>query len=226
MSVFSIIDQSLPTPAGNSRLPPEKATYFVGWVVALWLVPGILLPSPGATSVRRIRSWVRLIAITAVMAVVCWLAGSGLVQVGVTIHDLFDYGESKGANSGDPRKFWLISPSALNPICGALFVVALSPVWWGALWPIHRRWAARIWIASFALFSVVYAGIGGLSYANRGWALHIDKNWEFFLAFASFPAMMIMIVLALLVMTDTHKPAPNGLGWPVTAFFGGYCRPV
>lgn len=227
VALFTIIDQSLPNPTDSSQLPTKETLYYVGWVVGLWLVPVFLQPNPNGQLAERIRRGGGLLGVVSVMAVACWLGGTLLVEVAryiVSYDAISELTAGAGANLGDPRKFWLASPSAVNPICSVLFVVSFSPIWWQELWRHRQIGKACIWIASFSAFGLIYAGLfGGVFYAERGWAARLiardlAESWQFFLTFGAFPAVMIVTVLLSFRLTRRDETS-TAVGWPVSDRF-------
>ena len=225
VALFAIIDQSLPEPVGDSQLPFIETIYYLGWAVGLWLVPVILLPNPDRSFARRIRHAGGLMAVSAGIAVVCWFSGAVLIQVVRYALDhhplLLETLQNKNGNPADSRRFWLASPSTVNPICGAFFAVAFSPIWWHKLW--HReRVKARLWIISFVAFTFVYAAVfGGILYAERGCTTGAEAYalcaWKFSLAFGAIP--VVVTVTVLLAFRLTQVEPPNSIGWPVSGRF-------
>lgn len=225
VATFSIIDQALPSPSDKSKLPFEETTYYVGWFIVLWLVSGILLPNPEQSFARRVRSWGGLMAVLSLMSGVSWILGALLIQVGVMLHKDILLNCSGGANFCDPRKFWLASPSILNPIFVALTMVALIPFWWNSLWKNATNWQRLAWTTSFSAFGIIYAGIfGGEFYAERGWARstidsHLADERQFFIVFGSIPATAIVVTVLIFLWTRTPTESSIGVGWPVHRAF-------
>lgn len=229
---FVIVNQSLPQPGTDSESLPFKETiYYLGWLVGLWLVPTVLLPNPKPGVTTRIQRSGRLIAVSVMMVGVCLVAGLFLVEISKSIHNLLCkiMQVNEAATLADPMKFWLASPSAVNPICGLFFVVAFSPIWWDGLWQHTKIAQARLWIGSFVTCTIFYAGVfGGVFYTQRGWAkslvaCDLASAWQFFVAFGAFPA--VMAVSVLLAFWLTRKKGPNVVGWRVSRYFWWFLPP-
>ena len=227
VALFTIIDQSLPNPTDSSSLPTKETLYYVGWVVGLWLVPVILLPNPNGQLSEKIRRGGGLMGVVSVMAVACWIGGALLIEVAryiVSHSAVSEVMADAGANLDDPRKFWLASPSAVNPICSVLFVVSFLPIWWRDLWRHTRIGKVCAWVGSFSAFGFIYSGLfGGVFYAARGWAADLvarglADTWQFFFIFGAFPAVVIVTVLLSFILTRRDDMS-TAAGWPVSSRF-------
>ena len=226
IALFVIIDQSLPTPLGESGLPFRETLYYVFWFIILWLIPGALLPNPEQSFARRIRLWGGMVAVLSVTALTFWLAGTLTIQGAVLLESII-IAECTVANSGDPRKFWLASPSIVNPICAALTVVALAPIWWRTLWSDTGVVKCGLWSISFIVFGIFYAGLfGGFLYAERGWAKVLVNNdvvsrLEFFTIFGSLPIIVVTVVILTYLLTRIKEPAGAAIriNWQVAGTF-------
>lgn len=233
---FVIVEQSLPPPVVDSESELweniGKLIYYLGWLVGLLLVPIILLPNPKPGFDSQIERGVGLLMVSVVMLIVCWFAGAVLIEIAKYVHNLLCeiMRVKEAANLADPMKFWLASPSAVNPICGLFFVVAFSPIWWEELWRYTKSTKAWLWIGSFIAYTIIYAGIfGGVFYTARGWACFLvacdlASAWQFFLAFGAFPAVVAVTVLLAFWLTRREK-TPNAVGWRVSARFWWFLPP-
>ena len=209
VALFSIIDQSLPEPSGGSKDLVE-ALYYLGWLVGLLLVPYFLMPNPDRSFSGRIQRFVGLLAVTAVVSLVCWLTGAILVFV-VEIAPILIIVN------------WGANPKGVDPIAGAFFVVAFLPIWWQDLWKCQQTASARVWIGVAIFLSIVYSGVFPLISKCSN---HLCNKfpWEEFLSFCAYPAVVAAVVLLAFLCTRQGN-SPKAVGWPVSNCFWWFLPP-
>ena len=212
VALFAIVDHSLPIVNGDEVLPFGETMYYLGWVVGLWFVPFVLLPSPDGSFSGWIRRGGGLLVVGAAMAVACFVVGAGLQ---IAMRSILNTSGWLDGNSylNDTLAFWMARPITVNAICGAYVVVAFSGIWWRGLW--RSAASARIWTAGMSAFAIIYTGV-------YGWFFYAyDKSaapWQFFLAFGALPAVVMLTVLIAYGLTrrdSTDVP----VGWPVSTWF-------
>ena len=212
VALFAIVDHSLPTVKGDEQLPFEETAYYLGWVVALWFVPFVALPSPDGSFSGWLRRGGGLLIVSATMTLACFVEGAVLELAGRRILEAGRWLEG-GSYLNDPLRFWMARPVTVNAICGTFIVVTFSGIWWRGLWRTVPF--AHIWTVIVSTFSIAYTGLYGWFFYAPGKS---GAPWQFFLAFGALPATVTLTVLVAYGLTrrDNMKIP---VGWPVSKWF-------
>ena len=232
VALFAILDHSIPDPSDGTTMSFGRTVYSLGWPTALYLLAPLLLLRRRDNSTMS--AIIRLIAVSALMAVFCWVSGTIIIRGAAAIHDLFRIMNTAEARLSDRHNFWILSPSSASPIAGACVVIVYAPLWWSQLWAEKGNFYRGIWIVICSLFVVSYAGLYGAIFYDDEWFTtlvesRLASTSQLFFAFGAYAlaALTAVLLSAFCAMTrsapvtdDTCWSANNAFWLCLPVFFG------
>lgn len=209
---LSIVDHSLPPVVhAGTRLEFGETTYYLGWVLGLWLVPFVLLPRRNPGDAGWFHRSGGFLCVTVAMGTVGLLVGLLVETLATVSNEAVEQwlGQSYIA---DVQRFWVARPITTNTICGSFVVVAFASIWLRGVWPTRAgaRWWTLFTIALTAAYASVY---GGLYCADEPAA-----SVRCALAFGALPLVIGAGVLVSYGLARRNEEVAS-IGWPVSELF-------
>ena len=209
-AAFVILDYGLAATTDGSGLVAGQASYFLFWVIGLWLLPAVVLPKHNRSTEGKVLVGYGMFTVVAGMTLV-GVASGIILELAVCKAEQWWIPEQAISWCSYERR-WVARPVSINAICGALVVVACAPMWWHeSKWSTRTAWT---WTVAATAMAATYSGLWG-AYLYRAGRF---AEWRHADNFGALPVAGVLAVVLVYAATRGESGAV-AVGWSVTRWF-------